>query len=56
MTSNVPSNDYNKIITGEGIKPIVRIRKPLSVVKEDLKSIGDKIALLDPNNRRMPKF
>lgn len=43
--------DYSKIISGEPIKTIVRIKPPANYSREDLKVTPNKISLLDQNNR-----
>jgi hypothetical protein len=50
------SIDYSKIILGEPLKCIVRIKPPTNFQREDIKLIGNTISLMDPNNRSILKF
>lgn len=44
--------DYTKIIVGEPLKTIVRVKPPSNYLREDIKIMGSNISLLDANNRR----
>ena len=43
--------DYHKLITGEPIKCIAKIKPTPNLIKEDIKIIGNTISLIDPSNR-----
>ncbi len=45
------SIDYSKIILGEPLKCIVRIKPPTNFQREDIKIIGNTVSLMDANNR-----
>jgi hypothetical protein len=45
------SFDYNRIITGQPSKCIVRVKPPTNFQKEDVKITGNTISLTDSNNR-----
>ncbi len=43
--------DYSKIISGEPLKTIVRVKPPSNYLREDIKIMGSNVSLLDANNR-----
>ena len=48
--------DYTKIISGEPLKTIVRVKPPSNYLREDIKIMGTNLSLLDANNRCALKF
>jgi len=48
--------DYSKIVQGDQLKTIVRIKPPTNFQREDVKLIGNIISLTDANNRVLEEF